>query len=55
MFYHVIACDLKISIYKVNFPYKKYVYSLELFLVIFRKKFTLETPIDFKNEVMFLL
>ena len=25
MFYHVIACDLKISIYKVNSPYKKQV------------------------------
>ena len=30
MFYHVIACNLKISIYKVNSPNKKYVYSLKL-------------------------
>ena len=35
--FYVIACNLKISIYKVNSPYKKYVYSLELFLVIFCK------------------
>ena len=37
MFFDEIACDLKIWIYKVNSPYKKYVYSLELFPVIFRK------------------
>ena len=36
MFYHVIACDSKILIYKVNSPYnKKYVNSLELFVVFF--------------------
>ena len=34
--FHVIACDKKISIYNVNSPYKQKVYSLELFLVIFR-------------------
>ena len=55
MFYHVIACDLKISIYKVNSPYKKNVYSLELFLGIFSKLFTLETPINFENEVEYIL
>ena len=36
--FYVIACDLKISIYKVNSPHKQKVYSLELFLVIKHKK-----------------
>ena len=53
--FYVIACDLKILIYKVNSPYKQKVYSLELFLVIFRKYFTEKTLINFENEVGYLL
>ena len=35
--FYVIACDLKIQIYKINSPYKQKVYSLELFVVLFRE------------------
>ena len=44
--FYAIACDLKISIYKVNSPYKQKVYSLELFIVIFLAN-------DFENEVCY--